>query len=80
MAEASDIASDEARSVALWYARHGQVPDGDRHSTIDVSVVDGVVSVLSSVDVEIVTIGGSSVSTKVSASFVMPISPYRSGR
>ncbi|KAA3635927.1 MAG: hypothetical protein DWP92_10295 [Armatimonadetes bacterium] len=78
--EATDIATDEARAVALWFARHGEMPEGDRRSEIDV-VVDGeTVRVSSLLDVDLIGIGGSKIRTTVSAQFEMPISPYRSSR
>jgi hypothetical protein len=78
MSEASDVANSEARAIATWVARHGVVPDSDRVGDVSVSIENGSVAVESTVRVQLIGVGGSSVGTSVSASFVMPISPYRS--
>ena len=80
MAEASDVAADEARFVAVWVARHGTAPDVGSLSDIDIDISDGVVSVTSSLEVELIAVGGSHVTRTVTAHFDMPISPYRSNR
>lgn len=80
MTEATDVVTDEARTVALWYARHGEMPGGDRQSQIQVELDGETVRISSSLDVELIAIGGSKVQTTVSAQFEMPISPYRSSR
>lgn len=80
MAEASDVAADEARFVAVWVARHGSEPMFDQRSDIEVDVSDGVVVVSSSLDVDLIAVGGSKVTRVVTARFEMPISPYRSSR
>ena len=80
MTEATDVVADEARTVALWYARHGEMPGGDHQSQIQVELDGETVRVSSSLDVELIAIGGSKVQTTVSAQFEMPISPYRSSR
>ncbi len=80
MAEATDVVTDEARTVAVWYARHGEMPVGDRQSQIHVDLDGETVRVSSSLDVELIAVGGSKVQTTVSAEFEMPISPYRSSR
>lgn len=80
MTEASDIVADEARSVALWYARHGEMPAGDHRSQLEVKLTGGAVHVESTLEVELISIRGSKVQTTVSAQFEMPISPYRSRR
>jgi hypothetical protein len=78
MSEASDAANSEARATATWIARHGVVPESDSVGDVRVSIQNGSVTVESIVRVELIAIGGSSVGTSVSATFVMPISPYRS--
>ncbi len=80
MAEASDVVADEARSVALWYARHGEMPPGDHRSQLEVMLNGGAVHVESTLEVELISVRGSKVQTTVSAAFEMPISPYRSRR
>lgn len=80
LAEASEVAADEARFVAVWVARHGVAPDVEPQSDIDVHVSDGVVSVTSSLEVDLLAVGGSHVTRTVVARFDMPISPYRSDR
>jgi len=80
MAEATDVVADEARAVAVWYARHGEMPGGDRQSQIRVELEGETVRVSSSLDVELIAVGGSKVQTTVSTQFEMPISPYRSRR
>lgn len=78
MSEASDVANSEARAIATWIARHGVIPDSDQVGDVRVSIQNGSVEVESTVHVELIAVGGSSVGTSVSATFVMPISPYRS--
>jgi hypothetical protein len=78
MSEASDTARSEAQAVATWVARHGVVPDIPTAGDIDMSVANGVVSVRSTVRVQLLAISGSQVGASVSASFSVPISPYRS--
>ncbi|MEZ5175926.1 MAG: hypothetical protein R2823_06940 [Acidimicrobiia bacterium] len=80
MVEASDIATGEARSAALWYARHGALPGSDHDSELTVQRNGDEVRVVATVRVELLSVGGTGVSTTVSGSFAMPISPYRSGR
>jgi hypothetical protein len=78
MSEASDTANSEAQAIATWVARHGVVPDIPTAGDIDMSVANGVVSVRSTVRVELLAISGSQVDASVSASVSVPISPYRS--
>jgi hypothetical protein len=80
MTEASDIAAGDARTAAVWFARHGELPGNGSQSSMDVEVVDGVVRVSTAVEVDLIAIGGSKVKTTVSGYFEMPISPYRSNR
>jgi len=80
LAEASDVAQDEARSIATWVARHGIRPELETVGDVDITVVDGVVHVSTVVEVDLVAIGGSTVTSSVSGSFAMPISQYRSDR
>jgi hypothetical protein len=80
MTEASDIAAGDARTAAVWYARHGELPDDESRSSMSVDVEDGVVRVSTAVQVDLIAIGGSKVQTTVSGYFEMPISPYRSNR
>jgi hypothetical protein len=80
MSEASSVALEEARGVATWVARHGTPPDQDHRSNITIDVIDGVVHVSASIEVDLVSIGGADLGTIVTSSFAMPISPYRSGR
>lgn len=80
LSEASDTANSEARAVAMWVARHGVLPGADQVGDVEVSIDDGVVHARSTVQVELVAIGGTGVGTSVSASFSMPISQYRSNR
>lgn len=80
MAEAADVAAGDARATATWVARHGELPDVEPRSVVDVEIHDGIVTVHSSVDVPLIAVGGARVTTTVSARYDMPISPYRSGR
>jgi hypothetical protein len=80
LSEASAIAGEDARGVAVWVARHGRMPDTDHRSDIEVEVVDGVVHVTASIAVDLVSLGGADVGTTITSRFAMPISPYRSGR
>jgi hypothetical protein len=80
LSEASAIAGEDARGVAMWVARHGSAPDREHRSDITIEVVDGVVHVSASIDIDLVSMGGSGVGTTITSSFAMPISPYRSGR
>jgi hypothetical protein len=80
MSEASSVVLEEARGVATWVARHGAPPDQDHRSDIAIDVIDGVVHVSASIEVELVSIGGRGLGTTVTSNFAMPISPYRSNR
>lgn len=80
MVEASDIASNDARTAAVWFARHGEMPQSESRSNMQVDIDDGVVRVSTAIDVDLIAIGGSTIQTTVSGYFEMPISPYRSNR
>ena len=80
MAEASDRANAEARAVASWVARHGEIPHRDADGVLTVEVVDGVVHVSSAVRIDVVAVGGGRVGATITGHASAPISPYRSDR
>lgn len=80
MTEASDAVHAEARAVAVWVARHGVVPETGHDMDTRVTIDADVVHVEASIGVDVLSIGGSTVGTTVSAEFSIPISEYRSDR
>lgn len=80
MADASDVAAAEARSVAEWVARHGALPSEPMSGDVRVDADGTTVTVSSTIRVDVVAIGGARVGTDVSATYAVPIAPFRSDR
>lgn len=80
MADASDVAGAEARSVAEWVARHGVMPSQPMSGDVHVDSDGSTVTVSSTIRVDVLAIGGTKIGTDVSATYAIPIAPYRSDR
>jgi hypothetical protein len=80
LSEASGVVSAEARSTAEWVARHGTLPDTEQVGSVTVESDGVTVTATSTLTVDLVSINGSALARDVSASFTIPVSPYRSDR
>lgn len=79
--EARLVAQTTASDTASWIARHGRVPSTERPDVaIRVVEADEIVVVHSSIDVQVISVGGVGVTLSVDARASAPVSPYRSDR
>ena len=80
VAQARTYTSTEAADIAVWYARHGAMPEVPDGVVVEVDHANDVIAVRVAVDVEVLPVLGVGPSVSISSTATAPVSPYRSAR
>ena len=77
--DANAAVTTAARDSASWVARHGtQWQGGSDRVSVEVSVDGGIANATARATVTLIGVGGIEVERDVTATFEIPVSPYRS--